>query len=314
VSDNRALFRWLAAMRIGTGIIFLLRTTPLLAPFRIEFLQHTFPLFGWPDGSFRAPLWGLGLPDGLVVALCMARTLAALGFTLGLFSRVCGIAAGLLGYLVLAQDEFTYVQTLHLIFGSTCLLGLTDCGSMLALRPDRPRSPNSSLWLMQVWVVSVYAWAGLAKLHADWLDGRALGLFQQAGAIRGPLPDMLLSTPALRAWVARGIAGVEIGLGPALLLGRTRKTALVIAYGLHLGIQLAAHPDMFSLQMGVLLLSFLPPVAAASLELNRRILLLRMAIPSTPARTSHLLFRAPEVRIHLRHCARHMSFQWNPPR
>jgi hypothetical protein len=301
VTDSESRLRRLGLMRIATGIIFLFRTTPLLAPFGIGFLEHTFPLFGWPAGFLRAPTGGLALPDGLVAALCIARTIAALAFTVGLFSRASGIAAGLLGYLVLSQDEFAYVQTLHLIFASTLLLGLTDCGSALAVRPERPRAPDSSLLLVQVWVASVYAWAGLAKLHADWLDGRVLAVFQEAGAIRGILADAVLRTPAEQTWAARAITAVEIGLGPALLLRHTRNVAVILAYALHLGIQIVARPDMFSMQMGVLLVSFT--------RINWHTWLPRTAMQSAIVRTSRLQSQAPETRTLPRHFARHTSFQ-----
>jgi hypothetical protein len=188
----------------------------------------------------------------------VVRTAAAVALLAGVWSRVAGVAAGIAGYLVLAQDELGFVQTLHLLYGSALLVGLTDAGAALALVPDPPRAPRSSLWLLRLWVASVYPWAGLAKLHADWLDGRAMGFFLGSGALGGPLAGALLATPWRRVLVARAVAAAELALGPALVQARTRRFALPAAFAFHLGIELVARPDFLGWIMMSLLLAFLP--------------------------------------------------------
>jgi len=250
--------RSLALARIAIGAILLARTTPLLAPLHLHFLGDTSPLLGWPDRGWHAPLFGIALPAALVAALCLIRTAASIALLLGVFSRPAGIAAGVTGYLVVAQDELAFVQTLHLLFGSAILLGLGDAGAAFALRPDRPRAPASSVWLLRIWVASVYAWAALAKLQPDWLDGRAFAFFQESHALRGPIADALLATSARRILLARGVAAIELLLGPALLFRRTRRIALPMAFAFHVGIELMSRPDFIGWTMAALLLCFLP--------------------------------------------------------
>jgi hypothetical protein len=258
-ADDRPALRALALVRIAVGALLILRTTPLLAPLHLHFLRDVAPLLGWPDRGFHAPFPGLGLPAAVVAGLCVVRTAAALALLAGVWSRVAGVAAGLTGYLVLAQDEIGFVQTLHLLYGSALLVGLTDAGAALALVPDRPRAPRSGLWLLRLWVASVYAWAGLAKLHADWLDGRALGFFLESGALGGPLAGALLATPWRCALVARVVLAGELALGPALVHPRTRRFGLLAALAFHLGIELMARPDLLGWIMTSLLVAFLPP-------------------------------------------------------
>src|SRR5207249_1644961 len=106
------------------------------------------------------------LPPKIVATLCVIRTAAAIAFLLGIETLASGLIAGVAGYLVLVQQPFGFVFTLHLLYEGTILLALTDCGSALALRPRRPRSAGSGLRLIQLFVASIYAWAAIGKLRA----------------------------------------------------------------------------------------------------------------------------------------------------
>lgn len=256
----------LGLSRALVGTIFLLRTTPLLYPFQPSFVRETMPLWGWPDGGFHAPVLGVALPAWLTVCLCLVRTASALAFALGVRARAAGLIAGVTGYLLLAQDEFAFVQTLHLLFESTLILSLTDATSSFALVPDKPRSPASSLWLVRVFTASIYGWAALIKLRVDWMDGRALQVFYEAGALRGPIARAVCSSFETRAIVATLIFVVELCLGPALMARRTRPYALVVAFLLHAGIEMTAKPDVFGWLMVALLLTFLPARRAEKSE------------------------------------------------
>ena len=66
--------------RIALGTLFLLRTTPVLKPFGLDFTVHTFPLLGWPGTDWQGGALGLALPAWAVAALCIVRTLGALFF------------------------------------------------------------------------------------------------------------------------------------------------------------------------------------------------------------------------------------------
>ena len=256
--------------RAALGTLFLLRTTPILAPFHIWFLQGTWPLLGWPDGRWSAPPPSFTLPYGLVVALCLLRTACALAFTLGIGTRLAGLTAGVSGYLVLSQDPFAFINTLHLLFLGTMVLACTDAGSSFALRPNPARTPASSFALVRIFLASIYLWASIAKLHGDWLDGRILALFEQDGAFCGPLAAFLLSTPVRRTMVAWVVAMTELALGPLLLWSRTRVFGVALAFAFHAGIELTTRPDLLGWEMAALLIACWPVRSPAG-ELQRSV-------------------------------------------
>lgn len=250
--------RPLAWCRAAIGALLLLRTTPLLAALDLWFLRDAYPLLGWPEPGWK-PSTSLALPASLVMALCVVRTAAAVLLLVGAWTRAAGVIAGSAGYAVMAQNPFGFIFTLHLLYLAAILLALTDSATSFALRPRPARSPASSLLLLRCWVASIYAWAGLYKLRADWLDGRTLGMFHDDAVIRGKIADLALASPGTRALAGTGVAVLELALGPLLLWPRTRLIAVVIAFGFHALLELSAHPDLLGWGMAALLLCFLNP-------------------------------------------------------
>jgi hypothetical protein len=112
--------------------------------------------------------------------------------------------------------------------------------------------------MMRAFVVSVYAWAALAKARSDWLDGRTLALFHLEGRLRGPLADLLLASPARCAVAGKLVFFTEASLGFLLVLPRTRLIGLVVATLFHVGIEWMGHPDAIGWVMLSLLLVFIP--------------------------------------------------------
>jgi len=246
--------------RAALGLLFLIRTTPLLAPLHLSALSDTSPLLGWPDDRWHGAAVGVALPPSIVASLCVVRTAAAAAFMLGIAPTAAGLAAGAAGYIVLAQRPFGFLFTFHLLYLGTILLALTDAGSAFALRPRPARSPASSLLLMRLFVASIYAWAAIGKLRPDWLDGRALAVLHDMQALTGPLADVLLATPARRAMTSCAVALGELSLGPLLLWRRTRPAALGAAYFFHIVIEIMGRPDLLGWETAALLLCFLPGV------------------------------------------------------
>ncbi len=244
--------------RVALGALFLVRTTPLLAPLDIGFLHDAVPLLAWPDGSEPLGPVGLALPANVRMVLAVVRTLAAFAFTLGVFTRPAGLLAGALGYVTVLQDPSRLNTTMHVLFLGTMILAVTDAGAAVAFRPSPARSPISSRWLVRSWTASIYFFAAVAKLRADWLDGRTLELFWQEGAFRGGLVDTIMRSPHARQLVAMTLAPVELALAPFLLLPRTRKVGLALALLLHITFEVVASPDVFGWAMVALLISFLP--------------------------------------------------------
>lgn len=254
----------LGRARVALGAIFLLRTTPVLGALHVPFLFDTGPLLGWPDGHFHfEPLVG-PLPEVLVKVLCVLRTVAALAFTLGIGARPAGLVAGALGYVTVAQIPGRLNTTEHVLFLGTMLLAITDAVNRCALRPGAIRSGRSSVWLMRIWIASIYFWAATAKLRWDWLDGSALSLFRDDGKFSPWVSELLLSTPTRRLIIGSAVAASELALAALLSIPRTRRVGLFAALAVHAGFELAASPDLFGWVMAALLLSFWEPSTPAA--------------------------------------------------
>ncbi len=257
MTTDREQVRMLGVARACFGILVLLRTTPLLAPLHTPYLEGASPLLGWPTGTWHVAAFGLVLPSSLVATLCIVRTIATVLFTVGVRAGPAGVAGGVLGWIVLAQDVMSYVNTLHLLFLGMVVLAASGAGSAVALRPEPLVDPHSGLALTRALVASVYAWSGVAKVNASWLNGDALAQLHQNQVIHGVLAESLLTTAPWRAAVACTVAAIELALGPLLLWRRTRAVALTTALALHLGLEISIHPDFFGFAMAALLLSFI---------------------------------------------------------
>src|SRR4051812_22664191 len=175
--------RPLGAARIAFGLVFVLRTTPLLAPFSPAFLRGTNGWLGWPDAGWHVSATGLALPAVVVAALVILRTVATVCLLLGFRTRISGLVAGVTGYLVLAQDVFGYLHHLHMLYLGALLFAFVDADSALAVRITPASSPRSSLALMRVFVASIYVWAAIGKLASEWGTGSALLLFRDSGVL-----------------------------------------------------------------------------------------------------------------------------------
>jgi hypothetical protein len=257
LNDARAL----GFSRAALGALFVLRTTPLLAPLHLKELRGATPLLGWPDGRWHGSPT-VPLPSAVVAALCIVRTAAAAGFMLGIETTACGIVAGVTGYLVLLQYPFAFEATLHLLFQGTILLALTDAGSALALRPRPPRDA-SGITMIRLFTASVYAWAGIGKLRPDWLDGRTLEVLLHQRWLSGSLAEALLATPERRTAAAWTVALGELAVGPLLLWRRTRLAGLAAALAFHAVAEVMGRPGLLGFEMVALLICFLPGMGGA---------------------------------------------------
>jgi hypothetical protein len=199
---------------------------------------------------------GPTLPFGCVAALCVIRTAAFALFAVGWHAREAGVLAGALGYIVLAQDALSYVNSLHLLYAGTMVLALGGAGAALALRPEKPVDPSSGILLVRAFVASVYAWSGLAKLDPSWLRGETLDRYLALQIVRGPAAEVLLANADRRTISAWAVAVAELLIGPMLLVARTRAPAIVAALALHVAFEVIVQPDVFGLAMVALLVVF----------------------------------------------------------
>jgi hypothetical protein len=244
---------------VTLGAIFLARTTQAARIFKGVLVPPAGPLLGWPEpGVWRVAALDAVLPDAVVKAACVARTVAGVLFLVGCFPRAAGIVAFATAAVVASQDPFGYIFTLQTLFLGVLAVGLADSATHLAVFPRPARAPRSSMWLVHGFVASVYLWAAIAKMRRPWLDGSVLEAFREDGYIRGWLSDTLLVHDLPRRVCAWGVLGAELALGPALLWRRSRVAALVTACLLHAVFEVTTHPDVFGWVMGALLLSFWP--------------------------------------------------------
>ena len=258
-AGERALLRPLAWTRIAFAGVLLVRTTPLIRAIDPGIGAEVRPLLGWPQGGgMSAAVMGWELPVAVIKLLCVARTVFALSFLLGYRPLLAGIACGISAYVVMLQDVFSFTFTQHLLFLGLAVLATTDCGTVLAVRPEETRSPRTSQLLVLALIASVYFWAGFGKLRRDWMDGRTLGLFYEEGKLRGAVADLLLGTASRRAIAAPVVALTELALVPLLWFRRTRWIGLTLSLALHVSIEPMARPDVIGWAMLALLLALVP--------------------------------------------------------
>jgi hypothetical protein len=239
--------------------VLLIRTTPLMSVIDSRIGADATPMLGWPASpDFRAAIFGIVFPSMIIKLLCISRTCGALLLLIGYRPLLAGALAGVSGYAIMMQDVFSFTFTQHLLYSGAILIGLTDCATTLAIRPEEPKAPQAGYFAVWTLVTSIYFWAAYGKLRRDWLDGRTLGLFYEEGKFRGALAEVLLGTPARRAAAGPAVVITELALVPLLWWPRTRLLGIVIAIGLHVTIEQVARPDVFGWAMIALLLSFVP--------------------------------------------------------
>src|SRR5436190_2264457 len=257
------MMRVLGVIRIAFGALFLVRTTVIARLLRLPGLTAGIPLLGWPapEGRFRFAT-PLHLSDAVLEGACIARTIAAAMFTVGLWARPAGLAAGALAYLVATQEPPTFTMTMHILFLGIIVLACTDARSVVALRPSPTESPRSSLGLIRIWTASIYVWAGIAKLNRDWLSGHVLDAWLDDHLVRGRAAAVLIGTTARRAAIAPAVALGEIALGLLLLWRPARRPAVILAYAVHAVFELTIAPDLFGWGMAILLIAFLGDIGA----------------------------------------------------
>ncbi len=99
--------------------------------------------------------------------------------------------------------------------------------------PDRQCSegwgiPYWNVWLLRFQMAVVYVYAGLAKLNADWLSGRALKL-----GLSARLEQPWLALDVLSPLLSWGGALFDLTVVPLLMWRRTRSAAFGLACAFH---------------------------------------------------------------------------------
>ena len=257
---------WLVALRVAYGLI-------------LSVSMWRFLHYGWVDRFFVEPqfhfkYWGLGWVGVLPGPLLHALFWALIGLGLLVACGVCCRASAtllLIGFsYIQVLDVATYLNHYYL----AALLGL-----LLALSPAGTAGTPAALWrrlrgaapapaarvaagwlhLLRFQVGVVYLYAGLAKLHADWLgEGQPLGIWL---ASRGDFP---LLGPIFRASAAPLVFSWAGFLFDSTIVGwlawrRTRPYAYAVLIVFHALTALLFPIGLFPVIMSVAALVFFPP-------------------------------------------------------
>ncbi len=158
---------------------------------------------------------------------------AALAFALGYRTRWAGSLA-LIGFGWLeAIEATTYLNHYWLLFSLVLLLTIVPSATVGALRPQKEAVTSAHLWALRAQVLIVYFFAGLAKLHGDWLEGLPLRFWLPSRSSL-PLVGPLLEQPEV-AVVASWVGLIhDLAIGPLLLWRRSRPWALAALVAFHL--------------------------------------------------------------------------------
>jgi len=257
---------WLVALRVAYGLI-------------LSVSMWRFLHYGWVDRFFVEPqfhftYWGLGwvgvlpgpLLHGLFWALCGLGLLVAGG----VWFRASA-ALLLLGFsYVQVLDVATYLNHYYLaaLLGWLLLLSpVGKAGTLAALArrlrgaPPAPvvKMPAAWLYLLRFQVGVVYVYAGLAKLHADWLgDGQPLGIWlasREDFPLLGPI-FRSSAAPLVFSWAGFLFDSTIVGW---LAWRRTRPYAYVVLIAFHTLTSVLFPIGLFPVIMSVAALVFFPP-------------------------------------------------------
>jgi hypothetical protein len=209
-----------------------------------------------PVDRFHVPWWSW-LPepshDGYRMLLYVGIT-AGTCMVIGLASRVATITAFVVVSYLLVVDMTGFAHNrgflVWVLFG-------------LALLPARPEGYVWPLVLLRVIVSSVYLTSGTTKLaQPDWRSGLVLWdrvvRYERHIPFGGWVHDVLTTRITYEA-LAPAAIGVELFIGVAIWLPRTRLTAIWVAIVFHTSIEIAANVQTFSYTAIAALLIWVTP-------------------------------------------------------
>jgi vitamin K-dependent gamma-carboxylase len=215
----------LVVFRVGFGLL-------------AAFSALRFLALGWVEALYITPtthfpwLPGLSAPSPTALyGLFVAQIVAGLGLAWGRAPKLWLVVWLLCFGFVELLDKSLYLN--HYVLFT--LMGLW----MLLLPLGRLRLhggaalPAWGLWLMRAQVATVYLWAGVAKLNADWLlRGEPLKTWLEARA-ELPLVGPLLAADATALAMSWAGAAYDLSAPWLLLHPRTRPLGVVLVLGFH---------------------------------------------------------------------------------
>ncbi|HET9932067.1 MAG TPA: HTTM domain-containing protein [Polyangiaceae bacterium] len=244
----------LGLVRVAVGVFLLVGTFFAIR----EVLDH-----GYFADAFFIPV----LPHAAVasrsvyLALLGLRGVASLLIVIGVQARPALLVASSIGLYGLLCDRLEYHNNRYVLELLAFLLAFAPCDRSFVLRKGNggANGPVWAIWLMKLQISLVYAASAGSKLvDTDWRGGqvlhiRYLHVLDLAAARGKELPNWVhtaLSSPFFAELSSKAAIFGELFLAVGLWVARTRPFALWLGVMLHLGIQLAAHVEIFSFLMG----------------------------------------------------------------
>ena len=222
----------LAFVRIALGAIGVLTAGRIVAYGWIASLyagpthRFTYVGFGWVPQPTPAEAW-------MLVAVLAASSVAV---ALGWRTRPAVLVLLVVFAWIELIDVTTYLNHYWFVtlLATLCLAAPVGRAFSLDARGGRAAGPVALgwVWLLRFQVGVVYAFAGLAKLQADWFDGLPLRLWLPARADL-PLVGPLLDLPGTARVLAIAGALFDCTVVPLLLWGRSRPVAWVALVAFH---------------------------------------------------------------------------------
>ncbi len=254
VFDEPASVRAAAMARIVLGPSVIWHLRPFLADALDGITYHDrFQQQWWP--------WVPNAPAGLYVALLWIGVAGAVLMTVGRWSRTATwVTLSVVAYnFFLSETHFRHNRAFLLILLAG--VALCDNGRVLSLDARRRRPPDDlgmvwPMWLLRFEAAAIYFASGFSKLiDPDWVGGRVLHdrtiRYQDdvRDALGGTLADPVLDVVTARAfqWVLSPVAvATELFIAVGLWFRPTRLAAVWVAVAFHVGIEVSAEVEVFS--------------------------------------------------------------------
>ncbi len=223
-----------AVVRIALGVVGLLSAARIVA-------------YGWIDSLYAGPArrftylgfeWVPQPTSGQMGVLVVGLAITSIGLVLGWRTRASALGFLLVFGWIELIDATTYLNHYWLLTLVGVLAVVAPMGRAMSLDARRAGAPATVaagwLWLLRFQVGVVYAFAGLAKLHGDWLV-RALPLRLWLPA-RADVPGLgrLAEIDAIPHAFAIAGAAFDCLVVPLLLWRRTRWAAWLVLVLFHL--------------------------------------------------------------------------------